>query len=732
MITGISTGRVALTTNRGDGSGLFGAHQVAETIKERWRNGETPDVTAVLAHSPELRCFRTVVLDLAYQEYQHRLQAGEGIDAETFSQRFPSFQRSLHLFIALHDLLSHDPDYQALQGNPSWPEPGGQFLQFDLVAEIGRGSFGRVFLATEPSLGNRQVVVKVAPQGGEEADVLGRLRHPNIVPVYSLQEDTTGLTAFCMPYLGRATLCDVLDKAFLNQDQHPPKRASIILDAVAAANDGSSLSESPNPDTILRKGSYVDGILHLAVQLADALAHSHGRGICHRDLKPSNVLMTPEGRPLLLDFNLSVDQRLLAAKIGGTVPYMAPEELAVLLEKSRQNGQRHYDPRSDLFSLGVVLFELLTGSLPFGAISGDPSLDDLALRLYQRQKAGPRPIRELNSRVDSRLARLIEGCLAFEPDRRPETAHELANALRKELTPARRGRRWMGNHRKLVGGTVALFLTLFVAAALFLALRPPYSVRQLQLGIAYGEQGNHTESVNCLNNALLAAPTSAEALFARGRAYQHLGQFQTAFQDYHLASQLSPSPLLSACKGYCLSRMKSHKAAISLYLSALDAGYDSPALLYNNIGYGHLALGQIDDSEKYLQRAVRTDGNLQPPHHNMVLLFLRRALQGQPIPQAAFTHASKAIEIGPHTADLYRRIADLYAAAAKHDSALIRPTIEYVGKAVECGCSPEGFRSDPNYSALQQDPSFQDALKRRVTVSSSLEAIQLLDPLAAP
>ena len=71
-------------------------------------------------------------------------------------------------------------------------------------------------------------------------------------------------------------------------------------------------------------------MIHLAAQLADALAHSHGRGIYHRDLKPSNVLMTPEGRPLLLDFNLSVDSRLPAWKVGGTLPYMAPEELANL------------------------------------------------------------------------------------------------------------------------------------------------------------------------------------------------------------------------------------------------------------------------------------------------------------------------------------------------------------------------------------------------------------------
>ena len=145
------------------------------------------------------------------------------MDAETFSQRFPSLQRSLYLLIGVHGQLSLDPDFQALQDILPWPEPGDHFLQFDLIAEIGRGTFGRVFLATEPSLGNRRIVVKVAPHGGEEAEILGRLRHPNIVPIYSLQEDdATGLAAFCMPYLGRATLCDVLDYAFAESRSSKP------------------------------------------------------------------------------------------------------------------------------------------------------------------------------------------------------------------------------------------------------------------------------------------------------------------------------------------------------------------------------------------------------------------------------------------------------------------------------------------------------------------------------
>ena len=306
MIAETPTRRDVLASSLSDGQGLRDAGQVADTIKKRWQNGETPDVAAALADHPELRRYRTVVLDLAYQEYQHRVQAGETINADKFSERLPSFQGSLRFFIAVHDLLSHDPDCQNLQDDSCWPEPGSRFLQFESDFGNWPGQFRQSVPGNRTRVGHRQVVVKVAPQGGEEAEILGRLRHPNIVPIYCrLQKDASGLAAFCMPYLGRATLCDVLDYAFL--DPQPPRKASLIVDAVAAANDDSDPNESASPDAILRNGSYVDGVVHLTAQLADALSHSHRRGICHRDLKPSNILVTPDGRPLILDFNLSVD-----------------------------------------------------------------------------------------------------------------------------------------------------------------------------------------------------------------------------------------------------------------------------------------------------------------------------------------------------------------------------------------------------------------------------------------
>src|SRR4029079_17314617 len=105
--------------------------------------------------------------------------------------------------------------------------------------------------------------------------------------------------------------------------------------------------------------SYVESVVWLGGCLADGLAHAHERGVLHRDLKPANVLLTDEGQPMLLDFNLAEDARAGgpgAAAVGGTLGYMAPEHL-----EAYRGSPRAVDARSDLYSLGVILFELLTG-----------------------------------------------------------------------------------------------------------------------------------------------------------------------------------------------------------------------------------------------------------------------------------------------------------------------------------------------------------------------------------
>jgi tetratricopeptide (TPR) repeat protein len=453
----------------------------------------------------------------------------------------------------------------------------------------------------------------------------------------------------------------------------------------------------------------VDGAIHLAVQLADALAHSHQCGIFHRDLKPSNVLMASGGRPLLLDFNLSVDARLSVCKIGGTLPYMAPEELATLNEDALAATRQPYDPRSDIFSLGVILYEILSGHLPFVAGTWEDSFQETASQLYQQQTSAPPPIRKLNDQVDARLARLVESCLAFDPNDRPQTASDLAAALRRELTWLPWSRRWVGNHRRLVAGAASVAAAAMLALAVFIATLPAYRVRQYQAGIACAKQGEHKAAIECFTNALHDDSRYVDALVARGREYQELGDFSIAFSDYDSAYALAPSPKMTVRKGYCLSRLNQNREALALYQQALQNGECSPELL-NNVGYCCVKLNSGEEAEGYLRRAVALDDRLQAVHHNLMIVFLRRAGQRHDVPREAFLHVRRALEMGPPSAELYRDAASLYAIAARQDSTLVPQTIEYVQKAVEYGMTPKYFLSSVEFAPFRQDKRFETAL----------------------
>ena len=710
-----------------DGRGTQWANQIAAEVKGRWGAGEQPDAAAVLAEHPELKGYRSVAIDLAHEEYQRRRQAGEPMDAEEFARRFPTLQTSLYLLIRVNSLLDQDPSFRALQADVPWPKAGDSFLGFQLAAELGRGGFGRVFLAREPALGNRQVAIKVAFEGAQEAEMLGQLRHPNIVPVYSVQEDeTTGLTAVCMPYLGRATLCDVLDHAW--SGAAPPRQARAILDAVTAANSDADSSEPASSDRALCSGTFVDAILHLVAQLADALAYAHRRGICHRDLKPSNVLMALDGRPLLLDFNLSVDGRLPPPRIGGTLPYMAPEELAAVLRVTSESRTAYFDPRSDVFSLGVILYELLTGRLPFMATAWDRPVEEIAAQLREQQEHGPPPVQDRNRLIDKRLARLVNRCLALDPEDRPETADRLAAALRRERTPRRRVQRWIRNHRRAVSIASAVFLSLTLAAASFLVLRPPYAVRQLRQGIAYSEKGEYKLAIGCFTNAIGDAPECVDAAVARGRAYQQLNDFRQAFEDYRSAYDLAPDPRYLALQGYCMSLEGRPAEAEPYYRRAFTDGCKTPALL-NNFGYTCCQLGHLAEAQDLLLRAAEADPHPPQVHHALVQVFVNLACQGKPLPRAAILHARKAQETCPPSGQAYYLLAAINAVAARQDPALVKPALDCLERAVGYGYAPNRFKGSSMLSAIAGEPRYKQLLARPAAPTKTAGFSVLVDQL---
>lgn len=336
--------------------------------------------------------------------------------------------------------------------------PGQKLAHYEILATIGKGGMGEVYRARDAKL-ERDVAIKVLPDElaenenrlarfQREAKAIAALNHPNIVTAYSV-EDADDVHFITMELVEGKTLAQLL-----------PTR-----------------------------GFALDKFFDIAIPLADAVAAAHGRGIVHRDLKPSNVMVTDDGRLKVLDFGLAkptgglsgVDvgsDLATAAKteqgvIVGTVSYMSPEQAQGL----------PVDARSDVFSLGIVIFEMLSGQLPFEGETTAGVLSSIV-------KDEPKAINELRSGVPRELSRLARRCLAKDPSRRLQTALDVRNEieeLKKELetgelaAKAAPATRTASTYKAFVGGmgVVGLLLLLWFGGV-FSRKPEPSAVRRFE------------------------------------------------------------------------------------------------------------------------------------------------------------------------------------------------------------------------------------------------------------
>ena len=327
---------------------------------------------------------------------------------------------------------------------------GQRIGHYVIMSMLGEGGMGEVYLAKDTKLG-RDVALKVVPKEftadpsrlqrfEREAKTVAALNHPNIVTVHSIEEveGTHFLTMECV--------------------------------------QGESVDRLIPPD-----GMPVDTVFDIAIPLTDALAAAHQQGIVHRDLKPANVMVSKEGRVKVLDFGLAkltddwqgdglgsgASQAPTRATtltqdggIVGTVPYMSPEQL----------DGKEVDHRSDIFSLGVVLYELVTGRQPFRGSSA-PAVMSAILR------DAPTPVSDFNAEAPRHLGRIIQRCLEKDPTDRFQSASEVHNeikALRREVEsgefpPRKRTEEWTGR-AKLWGGIALAVLALLAGVLLIVKL----------------------------------------------------------------------------------------------------------------------------------------------------------------------------------------------------------------------------------------------------------------------
>jgi tetratricopeptide (TPR) repeat protein len=442
-----------------EAASTLAAELVSEMIR-RWRQGEHLLPEDFLARHPELWEHPEAVADLIYEELCLRQEYGPGVPLEQVLSRFPQWRPQLEVLFDCQRVLG--PPRAA----PQFPAAGESLGDFFLLAELGRGAQGRVFLASQLSLGDRPVVLKLMPCEGHEHLSLARLQHTHIVPLYSVQDHPQRrLRALCMPYFGGATLAQLLETlAPLPPARRTGQDLLEALDRIQAAVPLMAPARGPARQALAR-ASYVQAVCWVGACLADALQYAHERGLVHLDLKPSNVLLAADGQPMLLDFHLAREPLRPDDEgppwLGGTAGYMSPEQQAAV----RAAGQgrkvtRAVDGRSDIHSLGVLLYE---------ALGGDPPLPG-----GQR-----RPLHHSNAQVSVGLADVVGKCLADDPGRRYPHMTALAADLRRHLADlplagvrnrslVERWQKW--RRRRPHGATLAAMMLAVLTAAGAVAL----------------------------------------------------------------------------------------------------------------------------------------------------------------------------------------------------------------------------------------------------------------------
>ncbi len=464
-------------------------------MEHSWNEGQSKRLLNYQNILPDVFQEKKVVQEVAFEEYRLRLQAGEKVTAEAYGQQYgietshwPQWEVSDE---GTHETSKERPRAPELwQGTmelvddvQSFPSVGDDFLGFSLQKELGRGAFAHVFLAQQGELSDRLIVLKIASGYSLEPQHLARLQHTNIVPIYSVHR-LDKLTAVCMPYYGARTLADLLTAIQKNPDAMGSQQnfISTFLNhgdpttVVRKSSKGEATSRpvTQSPETsVIANSNQVDAIVWLMKQLAEGLAHAHQRGIVHRDLKPANVLLTDDGLPMLLDFNLSekiVVNGPASLFVGGTLPYMSPEHLEAVSSGSKVG------PQTDIFSLGVIFYELLSGKRPFADHRG--SFDDVIQRMIVERKGTTPSLRDTNSWVPHSIESVVEKCLAPDIQNRYGSAEELAEDLGRHLDsrPLRyasepsiseRSRKWLKRHPKLSSGaSVAAVASILLLATL--------------------------------------------------------------------------------------------------------------------------------------------------------------------------------------------------------------------------------------------------------------------------
>jgi eukaryotic-like serine/threonine-protein kinase len=404
-------------------------------LEYRWVNRGCPKrLSEYLAEFPELAGGR-VPCDLIYEEFHIRKQSGDEVSAEAYLLEFPGQTAELASVLGLKTYETTSFHKSHKQRRLGGIKSGETIDDFDLLIELGSGAFAKVFLARQRSM-QRLVALKVATDTSTEPQTLAQLDHDHIVRVYDQRPlPERKLRLLYMEYVAGGTLQSVIHR--VRETPHEARAGKLLLMAIDEALErrGESRPSGSSLRTWTAAATWPEAVCRLGAKTARALDHAHRLGVLHRDVKPANILVTPEGSPKLADFNVSYSGAVTGATpeayFGGSLAYMSPEQLEACKPTGAHRADE-LDGRSDLYALGIVLWELLTGFRPFHdeAVEGDWTA---TLETMIERRRAPIDTTQVSQLPDcpEGLPPLLETTLA--PDRKDRWSSGLEMARRLEL-----------------------------------------------------------------------------------------------------------------------------------------------------------------------------------------------------------------------------------------------------------------------------------------------------------
>jgi serine/threonine protein kinase/WD40 repeat protein/Flp pilus assembly protein TadD len=525
----------------------------------------------------------TLVAEVAH-EFMARLRRGEHPDVEDYARCYPRIATVLrHVLPALPVIGSSAQGRSAAPlAFPAEIQPEGPLGDYRIVRELGRGGMGIVYQAVQISLG-REVALKVLPFAAaldpkqlqrfkNEAQAAAHLHHTNIVPVYGVGCER-GVHYYAMQYIEGQTVAAIVADlrrlsgrgpqqwenasgrvAALTRDlvsgrwtpARPGEGRSLVPATVigpdpppAWAGQGSpqglaSPSSTPVPtERSTQQPAYFRTVAGLGVQASRALEYAHSLGVIHRDIKPANLIVDGRGNLWITDFGLArvrgADELTVTGDLVGTLRYMSPEQAL-----AHRSGVDH---RTDVYSLGMTLYELLTLEPAFDGRDRSELLRRIAFE-------EPRRPQLLNKAVPSDLETIVLKAIEKVPAERYATAGELAEDLQRFLddktirarrpTPWERARKWARRHWPVVATAAVAVVCLLAVLSVFATLAAVWRGQQLEATRQAQREGQHR-----LYDAKLA---QAQASRWSGRAGRRFKGLDALTEAARLARDLDRGP----------------------------------------------------------------------------------------------------------------------------------------------------------------------------------------------